>query len=79
MSMRLLTGDSLSALLDRGPLAPIEAVRLLRDVAAALDYAHGLGVVHRDIKPANILLDRVRHCLCRGFRSRADEWIDKCG
>jgi len=58
MSMRLLTGDSLSALLDRGPLAPIEAVRLLRDVAAALDYAHGLGVVHRDIKPANILLDR---------------------
>ena len=58
MSMRLLTGNSLSALLDRGPLAPIEAVRLLRDVAAALDYAHGLGVVHRDIKPANILLDR---------------------
>ena len=58
MSMRLLTGDSLGALLDRGPVAPIEAVRLLRGVAAALDYAHGLGVVHRDIKPANILLDR---------------------
>ncbi len=58
MSMRLLTGDTLGALLDRGPVAPIEAVRLLRGVAAALDYAHGLGVVHRDIKPANILLDR---------------------
>ena len=58
MSMRLLTGDSLSVLLERGPLAPVEAVQLLRNVAAALDYAHHLGVVHRDIKPANVLLDR---------------------
>ena len=58
MSMRLLTGDSLGVMLERGPLAPIEAVQVLRDVAAALDYAHGLGIVHRDIKPANILLDR---------------------
>ncbi|TLG08811.1 serine/threonine protein kinase [Nocardia cyriacigeorgica] len=32
-----------------------EAVRLIGDTAAALDYAHGQGVLHRDIKPANIL------------------------
>ena len=57
MSMRLLTGDSLSVLLERRRVQPSEAVPLLRQVAAALDYAHGRGVVHRDIKPANILLD----------------------
>jgi TolB-like protein/tetratricopeptide (TPR) repeat protein len=36
-------------------LAPRDALRLVRDVAAALDYAHARGVVHRDIKPENIL------------------------
>jgi TonB family protein len=57
MSMRLLTGNNLSVLLEQRRLAPSEIVQLLRQVATALDYAHGLGVVHRDIKPANILLD----------------------
>ena len=42
----------------RGPLAPAEAVRVLREIAWALAYAHARGVVHRDIKPDNILLER---------------------
>jgi TonB family protein len=57
MSMRLLGGGSLSSLLQERRLTPVEIVRLLQQVAAALDYAHAHGVVHRDIKPANILLD----------------------
>jgi hypothetical protein len=41
----------------RGPIQPDDASRILREVAWALAYAHGQGVVHRDIKPANILLE----------------------
>ena len=40
-----------------GPYAPADAVRVLVDVATALDYAHGRGVIHRDIKAENILVD----------------------
>src|SRR5438094_362358 len=42
----------------RGPLPPSEAARILRDVAWALAYAHGQGVVHRDVKPDNILIEQ---------------------
>ena len=41
-----------------GPLAPYRAAEILREVAWALGYAHGHGVVHRDVKPDNIMLDR---------------------
>ena len=41
----------------RGPLAPSEGARVLREVAWALSYAHGQGVIHRDVKPDNIMLE----------------------
>ena len=56
-TMPLIEGESLRARLARtGELPIADAVRILRDVASALAYAHGKGVVHRDIKPENILL-----------------------
>ena len=41
----------------RGPMSASEGARVLREVAWALDHAHGHGVVHRDVKPDNILLE----------------------
>jgi eukaryotic-like serine/threonine-protein kinase len=55
-AMPYLEGTTLRGRLAQGPLALADAVSLLRDVARALDYAHGHGVVHRDIKPENVLL-----------------------
>jgi serine/threonine-protein kinase len=48
--------DLRSLLVDEGPLDCTRAVTIISQVAWALDWAHGRGVVHRDIKPENILL-----------------------
>jgi Tol biopolymer transport system component len=59
--MPFVDGESLQSRLDReGQLPVAEAIRIARDIAGALDYAHRHGVVHRDVKPANILLHEDR-------------------
>jgi serine/threonine-protein kinase len=55
-TMPYVSGESLRARLDRGPVAVAEAMGVLRDVVTALEHAHERGIVHRDIKPENILL-----------------------
>src|SRR5437660_2530378 len=55
--MPYIEGESLRDRLEReGPLALEDALRITREVASALSYAHSHDVVHRDIKPENILL-----------------------
>jgi eukaryotic-like serine/threonine-protein kinase len=56
-TMPFVEGESLRAKLARVGELPIgEAVRILREVASALSYAHKHGVAHRDIKPDNVML-----------------------
>ncbi|MDX2183869.1 MAG: serine/threonine-protein kinase [Gemmatimonadaceae bacterium] len=56
--MTYIEGETLGERLrTRGPLSADETTRLMREVAWALAYAHGRGIVHKDIKPDNILLD----------------------
>jgi DNA-binding beta-propeller fold protein YncE len=58
VAMRFVKGGDLKRrIAARGPLSPPQAIDLLAQVAAALDAAHGQGIVHRDVKPHNILLE----------------------
>jgi serine/threonine protein kinase len=57
--MGFVDGETLTQRVHRaGPLSASDAGRMMQEVAWALSYAHGRGVIHRDVKPDNIMLER---------------------
>jgi tRNA A-37 threonylcarbamoyl transferase component Bud32 len=57
IAMEFVDGPTLDQLLSaKQPISPERLINILRQTAAALDYAHAKGIIHRDIKPANIMM-----------------------
>jgi tetratricopeptide (TPR) repeat protein len=68
ITMEFVEGCDLRKLLiERGKLAPEEAVEIVRQVCLALDAAHGAGVIHRDLKPQNVMQDNQGRILVMDF------------
>jgi len=56
IAMELLSGESLEAMLEKGPIAGERVDKILGQVCGSLQEAHDKGIIHRDLKPANIFL-----------------------
>lgn len=65
--MPFIKNGTLADWLQGQPLPLPEIQRIITQVADALDYAHGQGLIHRDVKPSNILMDERGNCLLSDF------------
>ncbi|MDQ3336925.1 MAG: protein kinase [Myxococcota bacterium] len=54
--MEYVAGKTLRQILDAGPIQPMRALALTKQIAAGLAHAHAQGITHRDVKPANIMI-----------------------
>jgi len=78
LAMELLSGETLSTRLRRGPLEPEQALELANDLLSGLGALHEAGLIHRDVKPSNLFLTPhgvklVDFGLAREFRKGSPE------
>jgi len=57
MVLELARGETLAAVLERGPLGAPRVIRLITQLLQGLDHAHDAGLVHRDLKPENVIVE----------------------
>ena len=67
LAMQLVEGPTLKHLIQDGDLTPRRSVRILSQVAKALDEAHAANLIHRDVKPQNVLIGNGDHAYLADF------------
>jgi len=65
LTMEFVSGTTLRAELDRGPMSPSAAAEVFRQLLEGVKAAHVAGIVHRDLKPENVLMTRMHDGLRR--------------
>jgi CheY-like chemotaxis protein/tRNA A-37 threonylcarbamoyl transferase component Bud32 len=75
IAMQFIRGSDLGAILrEEGRLRPYRAIDVCRQIASALDAAHGMALIHRDVKPGNVLIEGRRAYLTDfGLTKRAGD------
>jgi serine/threonine-protein kinase PpkA len=67
MCMELIRGGTLEERIAKGELSMTQSIGILKQVAGALEWSHGKGLVHRDVKPANVLFRDERTAVLSDF------------
>ena len=67
IAMRYVEGGTLLHRMQQAAIPDAQICSIVRQVSAALDYAHSKGILHRDLKPGNILMDAHGQCLLTDF------------